>query len=547
MNKSCTKRFMMAVAAIALFAPINGALAQTVAPPNPGTIARESRERQQALEQESLPRVVGPAVVGPTAPEQLVGPPGGTTFVLKRVVFDHSDFISDAELQAIASRFVEKKIDDSGLQLLVKLVNDLYSERHVITALAYLPKQDLKGGILHVAMIEGRVGSVQFKGNDRLPENWLTGAVPLENGKVVDVRKLEDEIAFFNAGHLAQVQASLQPGAQFGLTDVLLGVIEPPRNSVQAFIDNQGVDSVGKIEGGFSVQHYGLLGIDDRFSASVLGSEGNRNGNIGYNFTANPWGGRLGFSAGVGQIHVVQGPYTSLNIRGTSENEAVNFAQPLFATSNWVSILTGQIAREMAISNQSGVEVTKNTTWKETVGAMLRYTDANVSVGIAPNLSFGQTNFGLLGTRQQFTQISGTFNSSVRLPLEFVGILNGTGQWANQKLLSSEQLFQAGGPTTVRGYSADSVAGYAGYYTNLELHHRVPSLKEDIDAFVFYDHGTVYSTFPKAVNLNSIGGGFSWNISKNFVADASVGVPVTKAFDTQPDATVYLRLTAKWP
>jgi hemolysin activation/secretion protein len=546
-NIGCTKRIAITGGVLAFMALSGAAIAQTVPIPNPGTIANQSRERQQAVEQQSLPRVNGLAVVGPTAPEQLVGPPGGATFLLKQVVFDQSNFVTQMELNAIATRFVGKQIDNSGLQLLVKLVNDLFAERRIITALAYLPKQDLRTGVLHIAIIEGHVGKVEIKGNDRLRSSWVETSVPLTPGAVVNVPKVEDDVAYFNAGHIAQVQATLQPGSQFGLTDVTLGVLEPPRNSIQAYVDNEGVDSVGTLEGGLNFQHYGLLGIDDRFTASVLGSAGNQNVNLGYNVAADPWGGRIGVSAGTGQIHVVSGPYTALVIRGTSENEAVNAAQPLFATSNWVYLVNGQVARELSISNQSGVEVTKNTTWKETIGSVLRYSDATFNVALAPNLSFGQTSFGLTNTTQTFAEITGTLNSSAKLPLGFTGILNGAWQWANQKLLSSEQLFQAGGPTSVRGYSSDSAAGYAGFYTNLELHHKLDGLKEDVDAFAFYDHGTVYSTFPATLNLDSVGGGFSWNLNRYFVADVSVGVPVRKTFDRQPDATVYLRLTSRWP
>ena len=547
MIKGCAIHTTIGLVSILVASTSIGAYAQIAPVPNPGTIAKQSQETQQSVEQQAQPRLNGPAVVGPTTPEQLVGPPGGQTFLLKDVTFDHSSFIPDAVLSEIAARFVGKKIDNSGLQLLVKLVNDEFAKRRIITALAYLPKQDLKGGKLHVGIVEGKVGQVLVKGNDRISTATVQNAVPLTQGSVVDVSKVEDDVAFFNAARNAQIQASLQPGTQFGLTDVTLGVLEPPRNSVQAYVDNQGVDSVGKAEAGINFQHYGLLGLDDRLTAAFLGAEGNLNGNLGYNFVADPWGGRLGVSAGLGHIRVITGPYTSLHIFGTSENEAVNFAQPIFATSNWAYIINGQFSRSLSISDQSGVEVTKNTTWKETVGSVLRYSDETFNVAVAPNLSFGTTAFGLLDTHQYFTEVTGTINTSTHLPLAFTLVANATGQWANQKLLSSDQLFQAGGPTTVRGYSPDGVAGYAGFYSNLELHHKVDGLKEDVDAFVFYDHGSVYSTFPAVVNLDSVGGGFEWNVSKNLVGDASIGIPVTKSYDNQPKYEVYVRLTAKLP
>jgi len=533
--------------ALRLVLAASNAAAQTAPVPNAGSISQQNRQSQQEIEQQSLPQLNGPAVVGPTAPEQLVGPPGGATFLLKSVTFDRSHFIPEAELNEIAARFVGKKIDNSGLQLLVKLVNDIFAKRRIITALAYLPKQDLARGALHVAIIEGRVGKVEIKGNERLPSYWVQSAVRLDPGSVVDVPQVERDVAMFNALRNAQLKASLQPGAQFGLTDIALSVLEPPRDSFQAYIDNMGVDSVGRGEGGLNVQHYGMLGLDDRLTAAVVGSKGDLNGNFGYSLAADPWGGKLGLSAGVGRIRVVSGPYTSLNIHGQSQNEAVNFAQPLYADPNWVFVANAQASREVSVSNSSGLDFTNNITKKATGGATVRFANDTFNITVAPNYAFGHTQFVLTGTSQNFSELTGTEYATVRLPFGFVGVVNGAGQWANQKLLSSDQLFEIGGPTTVRGYVAESAAGYAGFYTNVELHHKLDNIKDNLDVFAFYDHGSVYSTFPAAVSLNSVGAGVSWEVNRYFVADASVGVPVTKTFGVQPDFTAYFRLTARWP
>lgn len=532
--------------ALALTVVCTGASAQTGPVPNAGSVARQNRQNQQEIEQQSLPQITGPAVVGPTAPEQLVGPPGGAAFLLKEVVFDHSNFITDAVLNEIGSRFVGKKIDNSGLQLLVKLVNDVFAKQRIITALAYLPKQDLKSGRLHVAIIEGRVGKVQVQGADHIWPALITSAVPLMPGAVVDVPQVERNVALFNAERNAQIKASLQPGNQFGLTDVTLGVLEPPRDALQAYVDNLGVDSVGRLEGGVNFQHYGIIGLDDRVTAGIVGSRGNVNANFGYNIAIDPWGGRLGVSAGAGQIHVISGPYTALDISGQSHNEAVSLAQPLYADPNWAFIANGQVSRDETTSDQSSFAIVNDVTRKGTVGTTVRYSDSIFNISVAPNYSWAQTNFYLTGLSQEFTEANGSFNASALLPLGFIGIANGAAQWASQKLLSSDQLFEIGGPTTVRGYVSESAAGYAGFYTNLELHHKLDFTKQDLDVFAFYDHGSVYSTFPAATFLNSVGAGLAWNF-KNFEAETSVGIPVTRAFDSQPDYTVYFRLTARLP
>ena len=87
-------------AAILVWAAAGGATlapveAQIVPPlPDPGRISNETLRQQQQLQREN--QFEGPGVVGPSAPPGTVGPSGGPSFFLKKVVFDHSEFLSTA-------------------------------------------------------------------------------------------------------------------------------------------------------------------------------------------------------------------------------------------------------------------------------------------------------------------------------------------------------------------------------------------------------------------------------------------------------------------
>jgi hemolysin activation/secretion protein len=106
-------------------------------------------------------------------------------------------------------------------------------------------------------------------------------------------------------------------------------------------------------------------------------------------------------------------------------------------------------------------------------------------------------------------------------------------------------LFQVGGPTTVRGYPADAVAGPDGYYDNLELHRALAVLDANIDAYAFYDRGVVYNHFPAVQTLNAAGLGVSWTLDKYIVAELSAGFPLNKVVEPQSPYQIYFRLTAK--
>lgn len=513
--------------------------------PDPGSVSIESQRGQQQLRRETDPDLSGPAVVGPAAAPTQIGPAGGPTFVLKKVVFDKSEFLTAEQLDALAAPYIGRKVDNSDLQRLLKSVNDIYAERRQITAIAFLPKQDLKAGVLKIGIVEGRVGDVNVRGGKSIKPESITDAVTLERGKVVDVPKLEDQVAWYNRGHLAQLQAGLQPGVSFGLTNIDLSVLEPPKNLLSLFIDNQGIASVGEFQGGVNFQHYGMLGIDDRLTVYGIAAQGNKNINLSYDIPINPWSGRAGVSYSTGRIAVYKGAYRDLDITGQSQTMAVNMSQPLAVTSAFAFLLNGALSKTNSASSQSEVQITDNETRKQTVGFTMSYTGEKFSATFSPNFSFAHTAFKVVDNAQDFNVVTATYSAALRLPSDFIATTFNYGQWANQKLIAGDQLLQIGGPTTVRGYPTSGVAGYAGYYGNVELHHHLNMLVDGLDAFGFVDYGAVYSTFPASVYLTSVGGGLSYKAAKYWIADVSAGTPLTNVINDQPNYFVYFRLTAK--
>jgi len=322
-----------------------GARAQTppaasAAQVNPGLINNQNQQNREQIEQRNiLPQ--GSPVLAPPPGQGNVVAPGGPTFILRGVKLDRSQFLSPSELDAITSRYVGTRVDISGVQRMVKEINDLYAQRGIVTAAAYLPPQKLKSGIVAIKIVEGRLAKITVSGANALSNDFVLSHVNQKAGDVVDVPRITQDLAFFNKTGVARIQALMQAGAQFGLTDVELAVTEPPRNLVQLFADNQGVSSVGRLEAGTLLQHYGMLGLDDKLTIYAVKSAGNVNGNVGYNLAVDPWGGRIGLSFTRGDIHVVSGPYQSLDVTGSSEVASINASQPLFANSEWLFLLNG--------------------------------------------------------------------------------------------------------------------------------------------------------------------------------------------------------------
>jgi len=113
---------------------------------------------------------------------------------------------------------------------------------------------------------------------------------------------------------------------------------------------------------------------------------------------------------------------------------------------------------------------------KITLGAPVSYTGAAFTAPIAPNASLVDIT------------MNAAWSGMYRLPLDPSLPSCGSFQWAAKKLLTSDQLFQIGGPTTVRGDPTKRVVCHGGWYGSFELHHSLEDYPTNgIDGFVFFD------------------------------------------------------------
>ena len=513
---------------------------------NPGVIQNDiDRQRQQLEQQSAPPKLQGPAVIGGEREKPGILKPGGPKFRLRKIEFDSSKFITPEELDEIAKKYIGQDADISTLQQVVADINAIYAERGIVTGIATLPEQDANGGVVKIKLTEGRLQNTTITGNQQTASWYILDRVREPEGEILDVPKLNRDVVWFNRTNDVQVKALLQPGTTFGLTDLQFAVIEPPTDTLQLFADNQGVQNTGRQEGGMFYKHHGLFGVDDRLTFYGVRSDGNLNGNLAYNIPVNPWGGRAGVSYTQGNIKIVQGPFVSLDVSGRSTQAAVNFSQPLWVTQNWMLLFNAAGTEGNTISRFSSVAVTNDHYDKSTAGFALTNYGNNYSFTVSPAMNYVEWHDHILFGNRTFNTYTGSAVATATGPANFSANVLGSWQYSPTHLLPGDQIFSIGGPTTVRGYPTSGVAGYAGFYGNMELHHNVNMLVDGLDAFGFVDYGAVYSTFPKSVYLTSVGAGLSY-VTKNYlVADISAGTPLTHAIPDHPSYFVYFRLTAK--
>lgn len=525
--------------AVAAFALLGSAAAQT--PPSPrldpaGSAQQRSFEQRQSIEQErkSKPVTDEPVQVEEPAAAAPISAPEDFSFVLKGVHVDQSAFLSRQTLTDIIQPYLNRAVGIAELEQMVDAINQQYRQKNIATAQAMLLPQEIEDGTIRINLIEGRLGQLELSGNSYTNESFLLDRIALESDAVVDTDQLQQALIRFNRTSEIQLQAALEPGADFGLTDVQITVEEPPRNLLQLFADNQGVDSTGQYQLGMLARRNGLLGRDDQASLYLVGAEGTLTGSLGYGIAVNRYNGRLDLTYARNKIDVVKGPFKSLDITGKSSTLMLNFSQPIFvnARTKWDGLLSLSRAESETkiggsqLLNDSSVNKFSVGVSYEHSGYFGRWLTTHSAHAAQAEATFGaneekRTITGYSGALSWLRPFDGCCTAVLKSGWQFL---------SDNQPLASEQ-FQIGGLGSVRGYVPGLLADARGYFVQLELHR---PLTQNLVGFMFVDNGAVAPE--SSESITGVGLGFSYRYSRWLSFDISYGAAMDRKVIPEQDS-----------
>ena len=510
------------------------AFAQGAPPPgaNPGIISSQTLNRQQE-EVRAVPPVppapdAGPAVTAPARPPAPATPASNLRFTLTSVTFGSSKFLSPEALQQAAAPYVGHEVGFADLDAIVHAVNALYDARGLVTARALLAPQAISGGVVHIDLIEGKIGKVQIQGARHQSDNEVLGHVGLATGNTIDVGALRHRLSLLNRTTDTQARLSLQPGEQFGLTDIQLSLIEPRPNVLQLIGDNYGYDSAGRFEGALYYRRTGLIGASDRATGYFSGSAGALSGSLSYDAPILGPTSRLGASYGISRTNIVYGPFAVLKSQGVTQSWSVNYSQPL--ASSEFGLLLGSLSAGISNTRNYVSNAYLGNSRTHRIGAGLTYSYARpgISLDVTVNGLYANAPIGGRIPKADFGVFSGTAAGEVLFG-PHVGVrVSGGWQAATVNGVSSDQLFQIGGATTVRGYRQGELTGDGGYFVNGELEMFPLQGRGSLTLFAFVDQGRVMSLAIQPKSLTAVGGGFTAGLAPHLSLRVTVGVPLMR-------------------
>jgi hemolysin activation/secretion protein len=210
-NKSRSLRRMLTAAVVAFPAvgltqtrPDSGVLLESVKPvPAPASRRDES------------------AMLEAPARSALASGDSNVTIAVKGLRITRNRAFSRAQLLPLVNTAIGEEATLAQLQALAEHITNHYRHAGYLLAVAYIPTQDIVGGVVEIAVLEGRLGNVQVENTSRLTNEQVTRRLSgLKEGSAIESGSLEKSLLLLDDLRGVEVNSTLKPGASVGTTDL---------------------------------------------------------------------------------------------------------------------------------------------------------------------------------------------------------------------------------------------------------------------------------------------------------------------------------------
>ena len=457
---------------------IAGAWAQTPTPPRTPTEV----PRTQDLAPPVTPQNKGAPPERATPPRELGKPEDELRLDVSRYAVDDS---APAELRAalpaLTARFTGTQ---RGFEDLVgaaaEVTRFLQRELGYYLGYAYIPEQAPQGGVVRIAVLEGRLDKIDLVWRNNIPVNravveaYLARLVP---GSVLKVRDVERVVFLVNDLRGMTARFELRSGSLPGTATMV--VTAAPENTYQGKVelDRNSTEALGQWRLGALLQVNSPFGRGDGLTATALSSHtgGLKFALLGYNTPVGSDGFKLGSSLSLVDYQLDKDQF-ALDLNGKASTFNVYGLYPLVRSRNLNLFTLASVERKGYTDRIARVgSEAKKTVDAGSLGTTGDFRDSFLSGGVNTfelTLSRGRVTYkiGDAGdTDESYTKLSAGFTRLQDLvtnrALFYVAL---RGQATRNNLDTTEQ-FRLGGPDGVRAFNSGEGTGDSGAIATGEL------------------------------------------------------------------------------
>ena len=528
------------------------------APLNPGDRDYIQNQQQQRLQQDQQQRDSLWNAAAPQATASEESGASGPCFPVHHISLRNASLLPQSEQQNITATYINRCLNLTEINSLVHAISDWYMQRGYITSRAFLTEQDLSTGELVIPVLEGKLDEIRLDGQH--PRS-LAMAFPGLEGKVLNLRDIEQGMEQINRVQTTPVQIEIQPSPKAGYSVVNLTAKPEFPLSASLGFDNSGQKSTGTSQLNASLTGNNLLGLADRWFVSGGRSSAFSEWRDAQSLQAGvsvPYGyGLLDYSYSWSSYHS-----SFINNGFTWLSNGDNVAHRL--NGSWVLFRNGDIKTgvQLGLNHYSSHNFLNNTLLQSSSRKItslqigLNHTQ-KIFGGVAtlnPTFSRGMPWFdaesddGKNGDlpKAQFRKwsLSGSFQRPLTNNLWWLSSVYG--QWSPDRLYGSERL-TLGGESSVRGFKEQYLTGDAGGYLRNELNYNLFTLPVigEVSALAAVDGGWIQSDTQNRESTGTLWGsavGLSTR-GRYFYTQYTVGMPLSYPGHLQPDhVSIYARV-----
>lgn len=480
-------------------------------------------------------------------------PESDVKFLLKNITVDESAIISAAEVEKITKPYIGKEVTLADLNEIVNKLNEIYTAGGYATCKAYIPPQTIENGVVHIALMEGRTGEVNIKGNSHTRESYIRDRLPLKEGEIASLNKLNERLYRFNATNDAPLRISMKAGKAPGTTDYEIVMQEPKNDIFTFFVDNSGSINTGAWREGFYYTNRSLTKRRDNFSASFSRSNGLKSGNFSYAVPMGNEGGKLILDYSSSGNKVTEQSMQDLRMRGHAWSMGASYLQPLITNPTTRTEARFGVSRQHSKTDMQDGAVAwlDNTTDNAYLSfAMTSYGNGNAFYhrhyyGFGHTDAYQANTGNYAGKTFGLYRLNSLYQQSWSNGHQFSGRLDF--QWSSTKNLPSSEQFFLGGANSVRGYKPDLFGGDNGLTLGLE--YAVPvDRARTVSVFGFFDYGCLIGdTAYNDTDMASLGFGVKASIKRNVYMNLTFGFPLKRDLNDLdvPGSRVHFSMNAQ--
>ncbi|MDO8810796.1 MAG: ShlB/FhaC/HecB family hemolysin secretion/activation protein [Gallionella sp.] len=510
--------------------------------PDAGNILDTVREKDIAQPKKAAPGINIQQEAPPVKPK-----PGGVKVNVNTFNITGASVFSASELQALLASWVGKEQTLSDLERAAAEISRYYRDHGYFVARAYLPAQDISKGVVQIAVLEGRIGSVKVKvsGDGWLNEEAVKNVVAASSteGTIVNDRQLERGLLLANDLAGVKITSTLVPGATAGTSDIVVDAQQTGAFSGNVDIDTSGNRYTGQVRAGGTLNINSPLKMGDQLTARIMTSGGGMNfGRLSYTLPVGTKGTKLGFAYSAMRYKLGR-EFEVLNATGNAKIASLFALHPFVRSRNFNLYGTAGYDNKTML-NEAGTGKTSDNrdnlfsfgvtgdSRDNLAGGGMNSFNATLASGNL-DLSAWQANklVDAAGPRTDgnYTKFNYNMARMQRVDDGIALLASLSGQTASGNLDSSEK-FSLGGANGVRAYPQGEASGDDGYLVNLELRKDLGNSgygNMQLTGFFDLGHTQLYKTswtgwqgtnptLSNSYNIAGAGLGFNIDMEKNY-------------------------------